>query len=542
LLLVRAHLLGAEAVRRRGQGSAAARLAARVQRIRMLPPLMKARAALLSDLAQQTASEAAIVERHITSTGAAAFALLVPGESRCARGSSTDLVRVLELCQRAEEDAARLAAIGAHLCQRLDARSVVFASRVGDHWERLGDDRGRLDGMLASRVEALGTTIAPHLSDGAIQGAAPVRYGGRVIAVLMARWSGAHPMPSHAADTLTLTAVAAAPACVAAMHGPRAAEPLHEILGVSAAMARVRESIANAAATPFPVLIEGESGVGKELVAQAIHRGSLRRDRGFCALNCAALPDELVESELFGHARGAFTGADCDRAGVFEAAHLGTVFLDEIGELSARAQAKVLRTLQEGDVRRVGDTGSRHVDVRVVAATNRDLHREATAGRFRIDLFYRLDVIRIVVPPLRDRAEDIVVLAEHFWRDAAEKTGSRAVLAATTRAALTRYHWPGNVRELQNVLCALAARSPRRGVIESTALPSVFEAVQASTSRRLDVARQTFETQFVRAALTRAGGHHGRAATDLGVTRQGLAKLMTRLGLERREDDRDRKD
>src|SRR6185312_2110350 len=158
------------------------------------------------------------------------------------------------------------------------------------------------------------------------------------------------------------------------------------------------------------VLIQGESGVGKELVARAIHRSSTRRERAFCTLNCAALPEELVEAELFGHARGAFTGAVAERAGVFEEAHGGTLFLDEVGELSLRAQAKLLRVVQEGELRRVGENTARRVDVRLVAATNRDLRAEAAAGRFRLDLVYRLDVIRFFVSWLRDRREDIPVL------------------------------------------------------------------------------------------------------------------------------------
>jgi transcriptional regulator with GAF, ATPase, and Fis domain len=296
-------------------------------------------------------------------------------------------------------------------------------------------------------------------------------------------------------------------------------------------MAGVRQAMERAAAAPFAVLIDGESGSGKELVARALHRQSPRRDRPFCTLNCAALPDDLVEAELFGHARGAFTGAVADRAGVFEEAHTGTLLLDEIGELSPRAQAKVLRTIQEGELRRVGENVSRRIDVRLISATNRDLRQEVAAGRFRLDLLYRLDVIRISLPPLRERREDIALLAEQCWRDATSRTGSRAVLSAATIAALARYDWPGNVRELQNVLAALAVRSPKRGVVPPTALPPVFNVSSSSAGWRLDRARRLFEEQFVRAALVRSGGHRLRAAEELGVTRQGLTKLMTRLGI-----------
>ena len=280
------------------------------------------------------------------------------------------------------------------------------------------------------------------------------------------------------------------------------------------------------------MLIEGESGSGKELVARAIHRAGPRRDRPFCALNCAALPDDLVEAELFGHARGAFTGAVSDRAGVFEEAHGGTLFLDEVGELSPRAQAKVLRTIQEGELRRLGENVSRRVDVRIVAATNRDLRQEVDAGRFRRDLLYRLDVIRVTVPPLRERREDIA-RAGRTTSGTRRPRGSEAARRWPRRRwrRYLRYDWPGNVRELQNVLAALAVRSPKRGVVLPTALPPHFGAEARADAWKLDEARRTFEEQFVRAALVRTGGHRTRAAAELGVTRQGLTKLMSRLGI-----------
>jgi DNA-binding NtrC family response regulator len=330
-----------------------------------------------------------------------------------------------------------------------------------------------------------------------------------------------------------MTAAAAAPVVAIAIEKRErpTAPGESELIGVSPAMTELRRSIAAAASAPFAVLIDGESGSGKELVARATHSGSTRRQKPFCTLNCAALPEDLVEAELFGHARGSFTGAVLDRAGVFEDAHGGTLFLDEIGELSARAQAKVLRVVQEGELRRVGETASRRIDVRIVAATNRDLQRAVADGRFRLDLLYRLDVIHIAVPPLRDRRDDVPMLAEHFWRDAVTRVGSRAALGSATIAALARYDWPGNVRELQNVLAALAVRCPKRGVVPASALPPAFTATSAASASRLDEARRTFEERFVRAALVHTGGHRGRAAEELGVTRQGLTKLMTRLGI-----------
>jgi transcriptional regulator with GAF, ATPase, and Fis domain len=305
-----------------------------------------------------------------------------------------------------------------------------------------------------------------------------------------------------------------------------------DLLGESPPACRLRESISRAARAPFPVLIQGESGSGKELVARAIHKLSPRRDRRFCALNCAALSDELIEAELFGHTRGAFTGAVSERAGLFEEADGGSLFLDEIGELSARAQAKLLRVLQDGEVRRVGENISRRVDVRIIAATNRRLEQEAAAGRFRPDLRFRLDVVRIEVPPLRDRASDVPLLAARFWDEAVGRVGSRATLTPEAMAALTRYEWPGNVRELQNVIAWVAVQSPRRGRIGHGALPAHVAQAAVPQDTTFEAAREEFERRFVKAALANADGQRARAAQALGITRQGLAKMMRRLGLK----------
>jgi transcriptional regulator with PAS, ATPase and Fis domain len=219
--------------------------------------------------------------------------------------------------------------------------------------------------------------------------------------------------------------------------------------------------------------------------------------------------------------------------GLFEGAEGGTVFLDEVGELSARAQAKVLRVLQEGEVRRLGENFTRKFDARLVAATNRSLRAEVDAGRFRHDLLYRLDVIRIHVPPLRERVEDLPVLAARFWRDAADRMGSKAILGPAALATLARYDWPGNIRELQNVLAALAVSAPPRGVVSASHLPdAIAQAPQPGPAESLESARVKFEQRFVRAALARAAGHRGRAAAALGLSRQGLAKLMQRLQLD----------
>ena len=293
----------------------------------------------------------------------------------------------------------------------------------------------------------------------------------------------------------------------------------------------LRQAVRRVAESPYPVLVVGESGSGKELVARAIHRLSRRSERCFSAVNCAALTDELVEAELFGYARGAFTGAVTERAGLFEASDRGTLFLDEVGELSTRAQAKLLRALQDGEIRRVGENLPRRVDVRLVAATNRPLEADLSTGRFREDLLYRVDVLRIVVPPLRDREKDVILLTEHFWRRAQSVTGSRAAPARSTLAALAAYHWPGNVRQLENVIASLVVRGPRRGLVGPSTLPGSIARDMGEVAT-LQQARVLFERRYVGGALARAGGRRGKAALALGVTRQGLAKLLKRLDLD----------
>ena len=365
----------------------------------------------------------------------------------------------------------------------------------------------------------------------------PVRLGPRLVATVVARWPIDRVAPAHARELMELAAAIAAPRIDAmravAREVASASTAIPELVGPSAAMAEVRRAVSRAASAPFSVLIEGESGSGKELVARALHQLSPRRERRFCDLNCAALPDELIESELFGHMRGAFTGAVADRPGLIEDADGGTLFLDEVADLSPRAQAKLLRVLQQHEVRRVGATFSRKVDVRVISAANRDMRTEAAEGRFRQDLLYRLDVVRIRVPPLRERPEDVPVLAQHFWKAAAERVGTRAVLTHGVLTALSRHHWPGNVRELQNVVAGLAVAAPARGQVRSNLLPPVIIGAAVIPSTRLAEARDQCERRCIEVALARAGGRRARAARELGLSRQGLLKMMARLGLDK---------
>jgi DNA-binding NtrC family response regulator/tetratricopeptide (TPR) repeat protein len=539
---VRARLVRAEIERRRGRTGVAGAQIERLRRaIANAPPLVRARWQLAAALSGRCDTETAtIVERHASTTGLGALALYVsdhrsPAAPPVGGDAFLDhVVSILRLCQTAEDDAVVLKDVCVRLRQHLHAAAVAVVGTAGSRARVIAADGAWIDSDIAARAAAAGIAIEPHRRDDRIEAAAPVLYGGSPLAALCARWAlGTTYDLSRAGAALAMTAAAAAPVAAIAVERRDKARAIGEceLLGISPAMAELRRAVDAAAGAPFAVLIDGESGSGKELVARAIHRGGGRRHKPFCTLNCAALPEDLVEAELFGHARGSFTGAVADRPGVFEEAHLGTLFLDEIGELSPRAQAKVLRVVQEGELRRVGETASRKIDVRIISATNRDLRREVENGRFRLDLLYRLDVVHLTVPRLRDRPDDIPLLADHFWRDAAARLGSRATLGAATVAALARYDWPGNVRELQNVLAALAVRCPRRGVVAPSALPPAFAPQTSAIVSRLDEARRTFEERFVRAALVRTGGHRGRAAEELGITRQGLTKLMTRLGI-----------
>jgi DNA-binding NtrC family response regulator/tetratricopeptide (TPR) repeat protein len=448
-----------------------------------------------------------------------------------------DLEAFLDLGHTASDDRTALERVCGELRDRLRAATVLVVAADPDRRIlALGGRPWHGDPHVAWRALGSGLSLPADAAVEPCQAAEPLRYGGEIIGAIAARWSpGAMIDGGRAAALLRVGALAVAANVRAVLDRvlPASAVPAgEELLGDSAPAQLLRETIARAARAPFPVLIEGESGSGKELVARAIHRLGPRRDRRFCALNCAALSDDLLEAELFGHARGAYTGAVGERAGLFEDADGGTLFLDEIGELSARAQAKLLRVLQDGEVRRVGENISRRVDVRIVAATNRRLEREVAGGRFRSDLRFRIDVVRIEVPPLRDRASDVPLLASRFWNDAAARMGSRATLSPEALAALARFDWPGNVRELQNVIAWMAVHSPRRGRVGVSALPAHLAHATAPSGGTFETAREEFERRFVKAALASADGQRARAAQALGITRQGLAKMIRRLRLD----------
>jgi two-component system response regulator PilR (NtrC family) len=306
----------------------------------------------------------------------------------------------------------------------------------------------------------------------------------------------------------------------------------------------VFEMVRKIAPARTSVLLIGESGTGKELAARAVHELSPRADRPFVAVNCGAIPETLIESELFGHVRGSFTGANTDKQGLFEAAHGGTLLLDEVAELPVAMQVKLLRVLQERKVKPVGGVNEREVDVRIVAATNRDLETEVEKGTFRQDLFYRLNVIQLRLPPLRDRREDIPLLADHFIRKFSAEHGRPVTgIDPDAMSALMGYHFPGNVRELENLMeRAVTLAAGER--VSSDALPTL-KGVSASDStletpalgsfpqQGVDLERvvEDFERGIIIKALERTGGNRTEAARLLGVTFRSLRYRLSKLGI-----------
>ncbi|MEK6371511.1 MAG: sigma-54 dependent transcriptional regulator [Acidobacteriota bacterium] len=310
---------------------------------------------------------------------------------------------------------------------------------------------------------------------------------------------------------------------------------LEEILiGESDVMKRLDDAIRSAAPSNSRVLINGENGSGKEIVARTLHRLSHRAEQAFVDVNCAAIPKDLIESELFGHRKGAFTGAIDDRKGKFELADGGTLFLDEIGDMSLEAQAKVLRVLQEQTFQKVGGQQAITVDVRVIAATNKNLEAEIAAGNFRSDLFYRLNVIPIEVPPLRARGNDIILLAEYFLRRFAAETGMpKKRLSAGAMSKLRGYHWPGNVRELRNVVERIAILTKGESIEAEDIQLGTRGSLPAEVDGKLTLreARDEFEKQYILARLRELAGNVSRTADALGVERSNLYRKLHAYGI-----------
>ncbi|HSF18567.1 MAG TPA: sigma-54 dependent transcriptional regulator [Vicinamibacteria bacterium] len=316
----------------------------------------------------------------------------------------------------------------------------------------------------------------------------------------------------------------------------RGHHPFENIVSASLAMSEVLKMVDQVARLDSTVLITGESGTGKEVIARAIHELSPRRDRLLVTVNCGAIPENLQESELFGHTKGAFTGAHADKRGLFDEAHGGTAFLDEVGELSPMAQVKMLRFLQNGEVRRVGTTASRNLDVRIIAATNRNLEKSVEDGTFREDLFYRLNVIPIALPPLRERREDISPLAHHFVRRIAERMGLKEpTISPRAMDLLMKQSWRGNVRELENII-ERAAALDRDGIIGMDDLP--FGDSPRNEDRLIEHARKRaltlaeLEKEYILEVLAECGGSRKNTARKLGIT---TATLWRKLKLYERD-------
>jgi two-component system, NtrC family, nitrogen regulation response regulator NtrX len=308
----------------------------------------------------------------------------------------------------------------------------------------------------------------------------------------------------------------------------------HEIIGEAPEVVDLVKQIDVAAPSNGWVLITGENGTGKELVARQIHARSRRANAPFVEVNCAAIPEELIESELFGHEKGAFTGAVAQKIGKFELAHGGTIFLDEVADMSLMTQAKVLRILQEQRFSRVGGTETLDVDVRVIAATNKDLELEIAQGRFREDLYYRLNVIPFRVPPLRERAGDVAMLAREFLREFCAESGTRLKkITARAMRALQGHSWPGNVRELRNLMERLVIMTPG----PSIDLQDLPEGVRTSSSGgggipTLEEARRAFERDFLLARLAEHGWNISRTAEAIGIARESLSRKIKAAGIE----------
>jgi len=308
------------------------------------------------------------------------------------------------------------------------------------------------------------------------------------------------------------------------------------IIGNSKKIRDVKDEIITVSKSDVSILIFGETGTGKELVAREIHNNSLRKDKPFIVVNCGALPEGVVESELFGHKKGAFTGANENRIGKFEAADGGTIFLDEIGELPLNIQVKLLRVLQEKEITRIGENIPRKVDVRIIAATNRDLEKEISEGRFRSDLYYRLNVFSIFVPPLRERGSDIMLLADYFVQKYSQKTGKIIKRIDTpTIDMLMKYHWPGNVRELENCIERACLVTTDDAIHSHNLPPSLqIKAVKKENDRigNFDILVQNYEIELITDALKQTNGNQKKAAEILGTTQRIIQYKITKYNID----------
>jgi DNA-binding NtrC family response regulator len=400
----------------------------------------------------------------------------------------------------------------------LDAAAAVVCLGEADDLETLAS----LERLLALPARSSLVVVSDGADDSLIESALERLAPAQVLGA-----------PSHPA-TIRYAVRRALPSAAPGRGARTNQRPAPALLGVSSAIREVIEHVRQIAPTPIPALILGETGTGKELVARAIHEASPRCDQPFVAVNCGALPDTLLESELFGHRKGSFTGADRDKRGLFEFATGGTIFLDEIGDTSPALQMKLLRVLEQKEIRPLGDTQTIRVDVRVVSATHRDLESGIEDGSFRQDLYYRLNAVTIYVPPLRRRRVDIPFLAQHFAEEFGASHARRITLSEDFLQSLSERTFPGNVRELRNAVeRAIALAAPGETVTRAHLQPPMREAVPSvgDLSGPLKDIVDRVESEAIRAALDRFDGNRRRAARALGLSPAGLRYKLRRLGL-----------